>query len=129
MKRPQSISVIFTIVILAVALMGFKTEPVLQSQTFESKENMSDQTVLGRELFGMWVKKDDPKKIILFRPNYTMAEKVKGKIEEYKWSVKKGEKLEVCIGDTDCIPYEITDSTLSLFMNNERVVYVKPRQE
>ncbi|WP_438422484.1 hypothetical protein [Aquimarina macrocephali] len=124
MKRPQSISVIFTIVILAVTLMGFKTKPVQQDQILESKETVIDQVTSGTELIGEWVKKDDPETIIIFKSDKTVVEKSKTKTTQNTWSVDT-KKREVCIGSSECIYYEATENALFLYINKKREWYNK----
>lgn len=128
MKRPQSMSVIFTVVILAAMLMGFKTEPVLQNQISESKEILIDQVTPGSDLIGKWVKQDDPETVIIFKLDNTVVEKSKTKTTEKTWSVKTKDR-EVCIGSSECIYYEATERALFLFINKERVAYNRSLKE
>lgn len=125
MKRSQSTSIIFAVIILTGILTSFKAQPIRDNLSPESKENVVDQIATGKELMGLWIKQGDPKSVILFRHDFTVSEKVKGKKTTNKWSVKG---KELCIGDSDCISYEVKKDQLFLLRNNEKLVYKRPSE-
>ncbi|WP_109851937.1 hypothetical protein [Aquimarina sp. AU58] len=127
MKRPQSISVIFTTVILAATLMSFKTKPVQQNQTLEPEEIVIDQ-VIAKELIGIWVKEDDPDTVIMFKLSNLFVEKSKTKTTKKKWSVDVKDR-KVCIDNSECMNYEVTENTLILYKNKEKIVYNRSTKE
>ncbi len=127
MKRPQSISVIFTIIILAAMLMSFKTKPIQQNQILEFEEIIIDQ-VAGAELIGKWVMKDDPETVIIFKSDKTVIEKSKTKTTQNTWSVNTKDR-EVCIGNSECIYYEVTEISLFLYINKKRVWYNRSQEK
>ncbi|MBG6128810.1 hypothetical protein IWQ47_000498 [Aquimarina sp. EL_43] len=127
MKRPQSISVIFTTVILAALLMSFKAKPVQQNQTLKFEEIVIEQ-VAGTELIGEWVMKDDPETFIIFKSDKTVVEKSKTKTTENTWSVNAKDR-EVCISNSGCIYYEVTETSLFLYIDKKRVWYNKYQEK
>ncbi|EZH73194.1 hypothetical protein ATO12_19515 [Aquimarina atlantica] len=127
MKRPQSISVIFTTVILAAMLMSFKTKPVQQNQTLEPEEIVIDQ-VIDKELIGIWVKEDDPDTVIMFKLSNLFVEKSKTKTTKKKWTVDVKNR-KICIDDSECMNYEVTENTLVLYKNKEKIIYNRSNKE
>ncbi|WP_106792571.1 hypothetical protein [Aquimarina sp. Aq78] len=127
MKSPQSISVIFTIVILAVTLMSFKTNPVQQDQIAESRI-LVDQVFPGAELMGIWVKENDPETVIMFKLDNTLVEKSKTKTTKKTWTINVKDR-KVCIDSSECITYEVTENTLFLYINKEKVIYNRSTKE
>ncbi|WP_103071299.1 hypothetical protein [Aquimarina sediminis] len=128
MKRPQSKSVIFTLVILAGILTGFKTEPLLeQNSNTEFIEVIDLQKDYGG-LIGTWVKQDNPEISFEFKTDFTVIEKTKEKTAENKWSIKTMDR-EVCIGTAECIYFEATETSLFLYVNDEILMYDRVRKE
>ncbi len=117
MKRSQSTTAIFTILILAILFTSFTNNSVALGNQFNHKEALDDQTSHGG-LLGTWIKKDDPETVLTFKSDFTMTETSKEKTNQNTWSVKD-KKREVCIGNSRCMYYEKTELSLFLNINND----------
>ncbi len=126
MKRPQSISVIFTLVTLTFVLTGFKAEDiVLHKEYLKDIKIIDDQKDHGG-LVGTWIKSDDPETILVFNIDFTLTEKSKEKKSQNTWTINSKDR-EVCIGTSDCIYYEVTELALFLYIDDKIITYNKDR--
>ncbi len=130
MKRSQSTFVIFATFMLAFVLTSF-TAKSTQSTILDSKDITIEQTS-SSFLIGKWVKRDDPDTVIIFKADNTVIEKTKETTTNNTWTHNDNER-EVCIGSSECIYYEATESALFLYKGKgkkkTKTVYFKSREK
>ncbi len=123
MKRSQSTIVIFTMLMLAVVLTGFKVKSTT-SNAIPNNDNVVIEQFSSSVLIGKWVKKDDPNTVIIFNTDKTVTQITQEKTTNNTWK-HIDSKREVCIGSSKCKYYEATETTLFLYSGKTAEVYYK----